>query len=322
MTGWIVYKEADALKNQNYIRMFTISAARHQVDLQLIYVQDSLHALGFDLYQAPITTSSLLTSDSLILPDFVINRSRSTILAKWLENQGVRVFNPAIVTDICNDKQKTYEFIKEKGIPFMNTVYNIKDAADWDFPFVVKPSYGHGGNLVTLVRSKTELAEHIRNITASYAEHPGYVLQQCASDIGKDLRVYILGGKIVASVMRSAYDDSLLQHFNPTGESNRASSIQEFSHIDIRSNYSLGHRASLHILTGEEEQLVQRIIPLLPFDCIGIDFIYDKGHPVFNEIEDAVGARMLYANSDLDLVSLYMNYMNHSMTSGFSVGNK
>ncbi|MDO5573927.1 MAG: ATP-grasp domain-containing protein [bacterium] len=308
--------------------MFTIAAAHHQTELALIYVQNASCIPGFSLHQvstAPTSSSLIptpLSLTSVSLPSFVINRSRNTILAKWLEERGVRVFNPAIVTDLCNDKRKTYEFLRKHGISFMETAYDIQTVTDWEYPFVVKPACGHGGDLVTLVGSKKELAEHLQKIKERYREHPGYVLQRCASDIGKDLRVYVLGGKIIASVMRSTYDESFLQNLHLTEGSNFTSSIPDHSYIDIRSNYSLGHAAALHTLTDEEETLVQRIIPLLPFDCIGIDFIYDKGHPVFNEIEDAVGARMLYANSNIDLVSLYMNHIDHSMTSGFSVGSK
>lgn len=292
MTGWIVYEEADAAKNQEYIKMFTIAAAEHHTLLQLVYVRHIAKSPKFELY-APSMTFPVWQ-----LPDFVINRSRNEKLAQWLETQGTRVFNPSIVTEICNHKQKTYEFIKTHGIPFMHTAYDTHSAADWQYPFVIKPSCGHGGDLVRLVQNEEELMNSIKEINTTYQEHPGYVLQQCASDIGKDLRVYILGQKIIASVMRSE-----------TASDRKTSTSIAAVPLDIRSNYSLGNHAALHSLTVEENALVQRIIPLLPFDCAGIDFIYDHGHPVFNEIEDAVGSRMLYANSDIDLVRLYMDYI-------------
>ncbi len=296
MTGWIVYEEADALKNQEYIRMFTAAADGYGIPLQLLYVrsvknENETGSLAFELYSPQMITSAPQ------LPDFVINRSRNAVLAQWLEQQKVRVFNPAVVTDICNDKQKTYQLLAQHGIRFMETVCH----ADSSYPLVIKPSCGHGGHLVRLVHDQAELTDSIQEITAAYQEHPGYILQRCASDIGRDLRVYVLGGEIIASVMRSAYGTHIPSLSEPD--------------IDIRSNYSLGHSAALHTLTNEEEALVHRILPLLPFDCIGIDFVYDKGHPVFNEIEDAVGARMLYSNSEIDLVQLYMDYIIKALTS-------
>lgn len=292
MTGWIVYEEADAVKNQEYIKMFIIAAAEHNTLLQIVYVRHITKSPDFELY-APS-----MTFPARQLPDFVINRSRSEKLAKWLEAQKIRVFNPSIVTEICNDKQKTYQFVKTHGISFMHTAYDANSVADWQYPFVIKPSCGHGGNLVRLVQNKSELISSIEEINTTYQEHPGYVLQQCASDIRKDLRVYILGQKVIASVMRSE-----------TASDRKTNASIAAAPIDIRSNYSLGNHAALHSLTIEENALVQRILPLLPFDCAGIDFIYDHGHPVFNEIEDAVGSRMLYANSDIDLVRLYMDYI-------------
>lgn len=37
-----------------------------------------------------------------------------------------------------------------------------------------------------------------------------------------------------------------------------------------------------------------KIASLLKFDYIGIDFVFNGGKIVFNEIEDSVGARMVY----------------------------
>lgn len=45
------------------------------------------------------------------------------------------------------------------------------------------------------------------------------------------------------------------------------------------------------------------------FGLVGIDLIYDNGHPVLNEIEDVVGARMLYAHTEINLVGRYIDYI-------------
>ena len=255
-TGWIVYEEADAIKNQEYIRMFTEAAAESGVILSLFYVYKT-NSNGFTLvspehiniHSVADSFTSEQSLDKSNRPDFVINRSRNTELAIWLEQQGVRVFNPAIVTDICNDKKKTYEFIREHGISFMETAYDINLVKNWQYPFVIKPACGHGGNLVKLVYSQEELLSSIHEISTVYQEHPGYVLQHCASDIGKDLRVYLLGGKIIASVMRSAYENNI-PILTPNIDSSSTST--NFAPLDIRSNYSLGHNAALHTLTNRK----------------------------------------------------------------------
>mgnify|MGYP000090003010 CR=1 FL=1 len=42
---------------------------------------------------------------------------------------------------------------------------------------------------------------------------------------------------------------------------------------------------------------------------IGIDFLFDGGHLIFNEIEDTVGARMVYDKTDIDIIKLYCDYI-------------
>ena len=44
-----------------------------------------------------------------------------------------------------------------------------------------------------------------------------------------------------------------------------------------------------------------------------MDFVFDNGRAVFNEIEDAVGARMVYEKTDIDILKLYCDYIKSEM---------
>ena len=59
--------------------------------------------------------------------------------------------------------------------------------------------------------------------------------------------------------------------------------------------------------------LVLKIASLLKFDYIGIDFVFNEGKIVFNEIEDSVGARMVYEKTDIDILRLYCDYIKKEM---------
>ena len=61
--------------------------------------------------------------------------------------------------------------------------------------------------------------------------------------------------------------------------------------------------------TEKEKSLVKRILSLVESDYIGIDFLFDGGHLIFNEIEDTVGARMVYDKTDIDIIKLYCDYI-------------
>ncbi len=196
--------------------------------------------------------------------DFVINRTNDYKIAQRFENKGIRVFNPSRLSRLANNKQACYEFMEENGIPVMPVNYT-------GVPAVKKIVDGHGGNGVTM-------------ITAAEPFEENYVYQKPCDTLGKDLRIWVVGGKIVASIMRE-------------------------SHTDFRSNYCLGGTATVHKLTDDERQLAEKVISLVKSDYIGIDFIYHQGQPIFNEIEDTVGARMIYDKTDIDILKIYCEYI-------------
>lgn len=198
------------------------------------------------------------------LADYVINRSNDYKIAEFYEQNGVRVFNPSSLSKIANDKQSCYDFMEQNGIEIMPTRCAVP-------PFVKKPKDGHGGMGVVMCNSADDYDENM-------------VCQQVATDIGRDVRVWVLGGKIIASILRK-------------------------SDTDFRSNYCLGGLAEIYNLSADEQCLVQRIIDLVDGDYFGVDFVFNNGKMVFNEIEDTVGARMIYDLTDIDIIAKYIDYI-------------
>lgn len=288
LKGYLLYEPHDAIKNTGFIELFMEESKRKGVMLSLLLTTDErLLPLNPHL--------SSLCADTLENPDFIINRSRIPALSQALEQCGILVFNSARICEICNDKQRTYDYLKEYGILSMDTVYpdnpaDGRTAQQFGYPFVLKPAGGHGGMHVGLIRDERELHQALSDLKKDYGIIPKLLFQRCASDIGKDLRVYVLGGKIIAGMMR-------------TGANLRSQKPE------IRANFSLGGTASLHVLTKEETALTEKISAALPADLVGIDFIYHEGRPVFNEIEDVVGTRMLYANTHIDIVKEYLAHV-------------
>ena len=197
-------------------------------------------------------------------PDFVVNRTNHYEIAEGFEQKGIRVFNPSSLTRLANDKQKCYEFMAENGIEIMPINYT-------GVPVVKKARGGKGGTEVFMLHK----AEPFEN---------GFVYQKPASDLGRDLRVWLIGGEIIAAVLRQ-------------------------SETDFRSNFCLGGSASVYSLSDEERELVKKISSLVSYDYIGIDFVFNRGKIVFNEIEDTVGARMVYDKTDIDIISKYCKYI-------------
>ena len=165
------------------------------------------------------------------------------------------------------DKQLFYDFMEKNGIEILPTRYSTP-------PFVKKPRDSHGGNGVVMCRNESDYDEN-------------FVCQKPATDLGRDVRVWVLGGKIVASILR-------------------------VSDTDFRSNYCLGGRAEIYDLSKAETQKVQKIIDLvtpLGAHYYGADFLFDNGRMIFNELEDTVGARMIYDKTDIDIIDMYIKYI-------------
>lgn len=202
--------------------------------------------------------------------DFVINRSNDYTVAEYYENMGIRVFNPSSLSKLANDKQACYDFMQDNGIEVMPTRYSTP-------PFVKKPVDGHGGDGVVWCESTDDYDDSM-------------VCQKPASDLGRDVRVWVLGGEIVCAILRS-------------------------SDTDFRSNFCLGGNAEIYHLSDDEVALVKHIISLLDGDYYGVDFVFDHGRMVFNEIEDTVGARMIYTLTDIDIIAEYAQYIKNVVES-------
>jgi carbamoyl-phosphate synthase large subunit len=86
-----------------------------------------------------------------ILPLFDIDVSMLAIAQPDFAAEGVRVMVPSLqAAEICNDKWRTFEFLRATGIPTPRTFLNPESAlaaiaaGDVQFPLIVKPRWGMG----------------------------------------------------------------------------------------------------------------------------------------------------------------------------------
>ncbi len=278
MTGWLIYGKKEAEKNKWFISELLKYAKEKDILLEMVYAEE---------IQAGINGKRVVfvNGEERKFPDFALNRSIFPFLSKFLENAGVKVYNSSFVAEICNDKRKTHEFLSDKEIPMMETYFFDRRFFDFEkslplsFPMIVKPSNGHGGEGIVLAENKDSLKEAV----LSYKTDE-FLIQKPCSDVGKDMRVYIMGKTVLAAMLR-------------------------ISETDFRSNFSLGGRAERKFLSRDEEELVLKVADLFNFTYAGIDFIFDNGKMVLNEIEDVVGARMLYEYTDLEPHKLLIDFI-------------
>lgn len=313
MYGLLIYDAVDINKNQWFINHFIEVSSLYNTTLKLITSDelykilninikpDIKYSIDSDTYTDIDTSINLISTfawDNLpYIPDFIINRSRDSFLSFIFELKNIKSFNSSKVIQIANDKNCTHKYFYKNGINYLPYIYLSSNPLDSTcfsdiisfaekngYPLVFKPVNGHGGADIHIIQNEKELIFILNTFFTNSKNKNSYILQKCASTIGKDLRVYVLGEKIIAGILRS-------------------------SDSDFRANFSLGGKTSYHELSKDEFNLTKKIISSIDSDFIGIDLIYNNGKPILNEIEDAVGCRMLYANTDIDIVEEYFKYI-------------
>ena len=258
MKLWLIYDSFEAERNRRYIDFYFEKCKEKNIDLSLQIVEEGI---DFDN-----------------LPHVAIVRTMNPSLSEKLEDMGVKVCNSSFISRIANDKWNTYEYLNSKGIPLVETFLVTDDFIPPYYPMVLKPCMGKGGRDVEMVNNYEEFLSYRKRVTEKT------IAQRVVSDKGRDLRVYVVGNRIIKAMLRVSEDD-------------------------FRSNFCLGGKAYEYDLSEEDTQEIERVISCFDISYAGLDFIFDKGRLIFNEMEDVVGARMLYTHTDIDIVEIYLNFL-------------
>lgn len=284
--GWLVYDKSGANRNKEYIKMHYEEANKLGVEILLKYAEEL--TVGISQNELVLYEKGKRV-ESGCYPDFVICRTIQPELTQYLEMCKLKVFNNSFVSRVCNDKAATYAYLAGKNIPLIESAFVknsvLKECMD-HIPqgVIIKAVDGHGGEQVFLWKKDQDKKEMLEKIGNS-----NVIIQQFTGKARQDVRVYVIGNRIVGAIKRTAKEG-------------------------FRSNYSLGGKIEEYSLTNEQKQLVEKVIKEFEFGLVGIDFIIgEKGEFILNEIEDVVGARMLYQCTDINLVKEYLIFILEKM---------
>lgn len=293
--AYIIYYDEEAKKNSGFIDMLKSECRKYDIALEYI---------SFEKVNL-MSESSFENKFKKIF--FVINRTREYKLSLRFEKINVKVFHSSKITELGNNKYKTYCCLKEyfeknKNEPQgewiahtvlvkaddLNNVLNDYIGKD----YVIKSVDGHGGSQVfSLNDDGTKLGSYKKNRDNAknniYKSLQGHdcVLQKRIDSDSNDIRVYIVFGKIYAAVLRHGNDG-------------------------FKSNFSLGGSVEEYFLDEEQKKFIEKFIEAFgagQLSMAGIDFIMTRdGNLIFNELEEMVGSRMLYNCSKHDIVRKYV----------------
>ena len=228
--------------------------------------------------------------------DFAVYLDKDKYLGKMLEKTGLRLFNSATAVETCDDKMTTYLALQNAGVRLAESIpaplcYTPNATADerflqtvakeLGFPLVMKSSYGSFGTGVQLVRDMTELIEtEQKNLY-----RPHFYQAFIAESSGRDIRVIVIGGKMVAAMERVAMNG------------------------EFRSNIELGGKGRKITLSPEYATLAERAAIALGLDYCGVDVLETSDGGVICEVNSNAFFEGLELATGINVAKKYAEYI-------------
>lgn len=226
--------------------------------------------------------------------DFVLYLDKDRYVAGLLEKAGYKLYNNIESIIKCDDKMLTHICLSDQGIKMPTTISSTlcyTDNGNRDYlklveekvglPMIVKEVYGSLGRQVYLANNHEELLQienkliHIPHIFQEYIE----------SSRGKDYRIIVIGGKVVAYMKRE----------NP------------HSYL---SNLAAGGSASKVNLPRQYLDVAEKCAWILGLDYCGVDILEGQnGEPIVSEVNSNAFYDGIEKTTGINVAGCYVDYL-------------
>ena len=282
MNGWILYKNPveESWETQKLVEEFK----KHDIKIRVVNPQD------VDIFvDRDDRRSILVTGKARTLPDFVIPRTGSgttyyiKAIIRHLERLGVTLINGSASIDTVKDKLYTQQILGESNLPVPKTLL-VKHPinVDWvekniGFPAIIKTLSGSFGAGVFLTENKKQFEQLVKMAEITSKSYNIIVQEFIEDSWGKDIRVFVLNGKVIGCMMRQATDD------------------------DFRANIARGGEGIPYQITEEIEWLGGESSRLLNLDIAGVDLLFNNGSYSICEVNSSPGFEGMdnYTNTNI-----------------------
>ncbi|MER1985993.1 MAG: RimK family alpha-L-glutamate ligase [Solibacillus sp.] len=229
-------------------------------------------------------------------PDFVIMFDKDILLGTYLQQQGIPVFNDPDVIERCDNKAKQYIALAAADIKMPKTIvapkiypnfsiegsgYTERVIDTLGLPLVLKEAHGSFGMKVYLLHTVEEVQEKVAQLSGVDFIFQEYI----ASSFGRDVRVNVVGGKVVAAMYRE-------------------------SKTDFRANITNGGTAYKVELTPAQIELALQAANALGAEYAGVDLLFDEhDEPLVCEVNAAAHIRNIYNVTGVNVGEALVQYI-------------
>jgi len=227
--------------------------------------------------------------------DFILFWDKDVLLAGVLERAGHKLYNNAKSIEICDNKIYTHYFLANhsvimpktipgplifEGSPFYDEKFITEVEKQLGYPMIIKEAYGSFGKQVYLCNNREEVQKLCQKL--KYKPH---LFQQFVSESsGKDIRIFVVGGKVVASMLRENSND-------------------------FRANISNGGKMTSINPAKEYLDLALKAAKIIGLDYCGVDILIGKNGPVLCEVNSNAHFKNIQICSGIDVAEHYVKYI-------------
>jgi ribosomal protein S6--L-glutamate ligase len=196
-----------------------------------------------------------------------------TAIVRQFEMQGVYTPSSSMAIVRSRDKLRSLQLLSRAGVGIPKTVFarapgDISDLIDkvGGTPVIIKLARGTHGAGVVLAESKKAAKSVLQAFYLSDEDGTNILLQEYIKEsAGTDIRAFVVGGKVVASMQRRSLDD------------------------DFRSNIHLGGEAKAIKLTDEERKVAIKAAKAMGLSICGVDMMRSDHGPMVLEVNSSPG---------------------------------
>ena len=281
ITSKRIKEESDKLGLENYV--ISLDGANLSYD-KTYTIHEAGDEKGFDI--SP--------SDTVVFVRGTPSKDSSLDLISELEKIGICCVNPRDTISMAADKYRTYIKLKDYGltqpktvlIPNQDELEVAVEKLDTKFPIIMKTLRGSKGVGVLFIESERALTSIVQLMYKTDSSTDLLIQEYIKSKF--DVRVVILGGKIIGTMQRDVVEG------------------------DFRSNYSQGAKVKSYNLTDLEVE--QSLLAAKALDGIltAVDFIPSantKTEPPFIlEVNSSPGTEGLEEANNKNIVKEFLEY--------------
>lgn len=232
-----------------------------------------------------------------ILPRISNNMTRyGCAIVRQFEMQGVWTASSSIAITRARDKLRAAQILTKAGVDTPKTLVS-RNTADIDdlleqigLPVIIKLASGTHGNGVILAETKKAAKSALQAFYLYNEDGTNILIQEYVKEsAGTDIRAFVVGSQVVASMKRQSLDD------------------------DFRSNLHKGGEGASIKLTDEEKKIAIRAAKAMGLHIAGVDLMRSERGPLVLEVNASPGFG-IEKITGRDVATKIIDYVEHNAT--------